>query len=352
MVGDVDSNLANYRIPEAARALQDFVDDMSNWYVRRGRARYWAKGMEADKINAYLTLYTALVTTAKAAAPMIPFMAEDIYRNLVCSIDANAPESVHLCDFPAVDESRIDKTLEANMETVLKIVTLGRAARNGSNLKNRQPLSEMIVKAGEALPEYYVEVIEDELNVKAVEFAEDVENLVSYTFKPQLKTLGPKFGKQLGEIRTQLSALDGSAAKKELDSTGFIMLQLSTGAAQLSAEDLLIEAQQKEGYFTLSDGGVTVALNTTLTPELIREGYLREIVSKLQTMRKEAGFEVTDHINVTISGSETILAVAEENKSSILRDVLAESLSSAEPKGYVKEWDINGEAATMGVEKV
>lgn len=351
MVGEVDRNLADYRIPEAARALQDFVDEMSNWYVRRGRSRFWAKGMEPDKINAYLTLYTALVTTAKAAAPMIPFMAEDIYRNLVCSIDHSAPESVHLCDFPKVDEGRIDKTLEANMETVLKIVTLGRAARNGANLKNRQPLSEMIVKAGEALPEYYVEVIEDELNVKKVEFAEDVENLVSYSFKPQLKTLGPKFGKQLGEIRTQLAALDGSAAKKELDANGFVTLHLSTGDAQLSADDLLIEAKQKEGYFTLNEGGVTVALCTTLTPELIREGYLREIVSKLQTMRKEAGFEVTDHINVTVSGSETILAVVEENKASIMHDVLAESLCAAEPKGYVKEWDLNGETATLGVEK-
>ena len=282
---------------------------------------------------------------------MIPFMAEDIYRNLVCSIDHSAPESVHLCDFPKVDEGRIDKTLEANMETVLKIVTLGRAARNGANLKNRQPLSEMIVKAGEALPEYYVEVIEDELNVKKVEFAEDVENLVSYSFKPQLKTLGPKFGKQLGEIRTQLAALDGSAAKKELDANGFVTLHLSTGDAQLSADDLLIEAKQKEGYFTLNEGGVTVALCTTLTPELIREGYLREIVSKLQTMRKEAGFEVTDHINVTVSGSETILAVVEENKASIMHDVLAESLCAAEPKGYVKEWDLNGETATLGVEK-
>ncbi|MDD6176276.1 MAG: isoleucine--tRNA ligase [Firmicutes bacterium] len=351
MVGEVDRNLAGYRIPEAARALQDFVDEMSNWYVRRGRARYWAKGMEPDKINAYLTLYTALVTTAKAAAPMIPFMAEDIYRNLVCSLDPSAPESVHLCDFPQADESRIDKTLEANMETVLKIVTLGRAARNGANLKNRQPLSEMIVKAGEALPEYYVEIIEDELNVKKVEFAGDVEDLVSYSFKPQLKTLGPKFGRQLGEIRTQLSALDGSAAKKELDETGSVTLHLSTGDVQLSADDLLIEAKQKEGYFTLSEGGVTVALCTALTPELIREGYLREIVSKLQTMRKEAGFEVTDHINVTVAGSETILAVAEENKASIMRDVLAESLCAAEPKGYVKEWDLNGETATLGVEK-
>lgn len=348
----VDDNLANYRIPEAARALQDFVDEMSNWYVRRGRERYWVQGMTDDKIAAYLTLYTALVTTAKAAAPMIPFMAENIYQNLVRNIDKNAPESIHLCDFPEVDEALIDAHLEEQMVKVLEIVVLGRAARNGSARKNRQPLSVMYVKAEGEVEEFYTEIIRDELNIKKVSFTDEVDNFVTYSFKPQLKTLGPKYGKQLGEIRNALSSLDGSAAKAELDANGDIKLNISIGEITLTADDLLIEAQQKEGFFTVSDRGITVAIDTNLTEELIEEGFVRELVSKLQTMRKEADFNVTDHIAITLKGSETVTKIAENKTADITGDTLADSLTVSEPDGYVKEWDINGENVILGVKKI
>ncbi|MBQ2781447.1 MAG: isoleucine--tRNA ligase, partial [Clostridia bacterium] len=348
----VDNHLENYRIPEAARALQDFVDEMSNWYVRRGRERYWVQGLPQDKINAYMTLYTALVTIAKTAAPMIPFMAEDIYRNLVCSIDASAPESVHLCDFPTVNEAYIDTALEAGMEKVLEIVVLGRAARNGANRKNRQPLAAMYVQSEKPLDGYFTEIIADELNVKEVRFTENTDDFVSYTFKPQLKTVGPKYGRQLGDIRTALSELDGSAAKKTLDTQGSITLALASGEVVLTAEDLLIETAQREGFFTLSDRGVTVALDTVLTPELIEDGFVRELISKIQTMRKEAGFEVMDHITVTLCGSDKVAAVATARKDDIVGDVLAEALTVDTPDGFVKDWDINGEAVTIGVKRV
>ena len=348
----VDNHLENYRIPEAARALQDFVDEMSNWYVRRGRERYWVQGLPQDKINAYMTLYTALVTIAKTAAPMIPFMAEDIYRNLVCSIDASAPESVHLCDFPTVNEAYIDTALEAGMEKVLEIVVLGRAARNGANRKNRQPLAAMYVQSEKPLDGYFTEIIADELNVKEVRFTESTDDFVSYTFKPQLKTVGPKYGRQLGDIRTALSELDGSAAKKTLDTQGSITLALASGEVVLTAEDLLIETAQREGFFTLSDRGVTVALDTVLTPELIEDGFVRELISKIQTMRKEAGFEVMDHITVTLCGSDKVAAVATARKDDIVGDVLAEALTVDTPDGFVKDWDINGEAVTIGVKRV
>ena len=353
-VAAVDDNLANYRIPEAARALQEFVDEMSNWYVRRGRERFWAPGMEEDKINAYMTLYTALVTISKTAAPMIPFMTEDIYRNLVCSIDKEAPESVHLCDFPEVDTALIDKQLEADMDEVLKVVVLGRAARNGSNRKNRQPLSVMYVQAGHQPDEDCVSIIRDELNLKAVEFTNDTAGFVSYRFKPQLKTLGPKYGKQLGAIREALTNLDGSAAKAQLDATGTLTLALPEGDIALAPEDLLIETEQKEGFFTLTENGITVALDTTLTPELIEEGHLRELISKLQTMRKEAGFDVTDRITVTAEAAgemgELIARAADE----LCAAVLADSLTMAAPVegAYAKEWDINGEPVTLGVKRV
>ena len=347
-----DDHLANYRIPEAAKALESFVDELSNWYVRRGRERYWAQEMTQDKINAYMTLYTALVTVAKAAAPMIPFMAEDIYRNLVCSIDKEAPESVHLCDFPAVNEAWIDPELEAAMDEVLKIVVLGRAARNGANIKNRQPLADITVVADKKLAAVYSDIIRDELNVKNVIYADSAAGLVSYTFKPQLKTLGPKYGKQLGEIRNALAALDGAKAKKELDETGHITLTLSIGDVELTADDLLISAEQLAHSFSLSDNGVTVALNTELTEELIAEGFVRELISKIQTMRKDADFNVTDHVNVTIQGTDRISAVVAANASAIAGDTLADSVTLAEPKGVVKEWDINGEKATIGVEVV
>ncbi len=352
MVKAVDENLANYKIPEAARALQEFVDDMSNWYVRRGRERYWVVGLPQDKINAYMTLYTALVTVSKAAAPMIPFMAEEIYQNLVRSVDKTTPESIHLCDFPEVNETWIDQKLEEDMDEVLQIVVLGRAARNGSNIKNRQPLAVMYAKAAKALDGLYVEIIADELNIKSVEFIDDISNLVDYKFKPQLKTLGPKFGKQLGEIRNALTELDGSAAKAELDASGVLKLNISIGEIELSADDLLIESQQKEGFFTLTENGVTVSLDTTLSDELIEEGFVREVVSKIQTMRKEADFDVMDHINVFISGNEKIQGIIEKNKQEIFTDVLAEDIKLNESTEISKDWDINGEKVTIGVQKI
>ena len=347
----VDDNLANYRIPEAARALQEFVDEMSNWYVRRGRERYWVQGMTDDKIAAYLTLYTALVTTAKAAAPMIPFMSENIYQNLVRSIDKEATISIHLCDFPEVDETLIDEKLEEQMNKVLEIVVLGRAARNGSAIKNRQPLSTMYVKLEGELEALYADIIKDELNIKTVSLTNDVDDFVTYSFKPQLKTLGPKYGKQLGEIRNLLSEIDGSAAKAELDANGELKLNISIGEISLTAEDLLIDAQQKEGFYTISDRGITVAIDTTLTTELIEEGFVRELVSKLQTMRKEAGFNVTDHISITLEGSDTVTAIATSKSHDITGDTLADSLTVGVPMGFVKEWDINGETVTIGVKK-
>ena len=352
MVKLVDKNLANYAIPEAARALQEFVDELSNWYVRRSRDRFWAKGMEQDKINAYMTLYTALVTTAKTAAPMIPFMAESIYRNLVCSVSPEAPESVHLCDFPTVDESMVDTQLEYDMELVLSIVVMGRAARNGANRKNRQPLAEMFVKAPEELSDYYKAIIADELNIKKVTFTDDVSAFTSYSFKPQLKTLGPKYGKQLNEIRTLLAEIDGSAAKKELDSTGVLKLNISIGEIELKEEDLLIEMIANARYYSLEENGITVAIDTLLTDELIEEGFVREIVSKVQTMRKEAGFNVEDHICIYADGNDKILQILQRNQDGVAGDTLADKVVCGQLQGYTKEWDINGETVSFGVEKV
>ena len=348
----VDDNLANYRIPEAAKALQSFVDEMSNWYVRRGRERYWAPGMEADKVAAYMTLYTALVTIAKTAAPMVPFLAEEIYQNLVRSIDKTAPESIHLCDFPTVEEKWIDKELESKMDEIIRIVELGRAARNGANRKNRQPLAEMYVKADKDLDGFYMDIIREELNIKEVIFTKEVEGFVSYNFKPQLKTVGPKYGKQLGKIREALANLDGRAAKAILDSEGKLSFDFGEGPVELTADDLLIETTQREGFYTVSDRDITVAIDTVLTPALIEEGFMREIISKVQTMRKEAGFEVTDHIRITMEGSEKVTAVAEAKKAEITGVTLAESLTVGTPVGYTKEWDLNGEKATLGVEKI
>ena len=349
MVKSVDSNLENYKIPEACKALQEFVDDMSNWYVRRCRERYWKQGLEQDKINAYLTLYTALVTVAKAAAPMIPFMAEDIYQNLVRSVDATAEESVHLCSFPEVKEEQIDLELEKNMDEVLNVVGLGRAARNGSNMKNRQPLAKMYVNADIKLDGYFKDIIEDELNIKEVIFVDAADELSDYNFKPQLKTLGPKYGKNLGEIRTALSELDGSAAKKELDANGNIKLNISIGEIELTADDLLIEAVQKTGLFSVSDFGVTVAIDTTLTPELIEEGFVREIISKIQTMRKDADFNVTDHIVISVEGNDKIADIISRNKGEIFTAVVADDLTIGSVDGHTADWNINGEKVTFGV---
>ena len=347
----VDDHLANYRIPEASRVLQDFVDELSNWYVRRSRERFWGKDMPQDKINAYMTLYTALVTVAKASAPMIPFMAEDIYRNLVCENDPTAPVSVHLCAYPEVNEAYIDTALETAMDSVLQIVVQGRAARNGAACKNRQPLGKMYVQMDGSLDEFCTAIIADELNIKSVEFISDAAAFMSYSFKPQLKTVGPKYGKQLNEIRTALTELDGNATMAELNEKGAITLNLASGDVTLATEDLLIETTQTEGYYTVSDRGITVAIDTRLTPELIEEGFVREVVSKLQTMRKEAGFEVMDTISVYVTGNESVEKLVGRNWESIGSDVMATALTVGETAGYVKEWNINGEVVTLAVEK-
>ena len=335
----VDENLAAYRIPETARALQEFVDEMSNWYVRRCRERFWAKGMEQDKINAYMTLYTALVTISKAAAPMIPFMTEDIYRNLVCSIDPSAPESVHLCDFPEVDEAHIDSQLEADMEVVLEAVVIGRACRNTANIKNRQPIGKMYIKAGKELSDFYVDIIRDELNVKEAELTDDVSKLTTYSFKPQLKTLGRRFGKKINDVRQILAELDGQAAMAELNEKGTLTIQVDGQDEALEKDDLLIEAAQMEGYVSDSDHGITVVLDTNLTPELLEEGFVREIISKVQTMRKDAGFEVMDHIRVSMQDNDKVQKVIQDNEAQIKSEVLADEVSYDGAKGFVKEWN-------------
>ena len=349
VVKAVDENLANYKIPESARALQEFVDEMSNWYVRRSRERFWAKGMEQDKINAYMTLYTALVTISKAAAPMIPFMTEDMYQNLVRSVDKNAPESIHLCDFPEVKTEWINKELEEDMEALLKVVVLGRAARNTANIKNRQPIGTMYVKSEKEMDRFYTDIIADELNVKEVKFAKDVESFISYSFKPQLRTVGPKYGKLLGGIRTALTELNGTAAMKELKETGLLTLDINGNKVELAEEDLLIETAQTEGYVTETDGDTSVVLDTNLTPELIEEGFVREIISKIQTMRKEAGFEVMDKIHVYAKDNKCIMDIMENHKEEIMSEVLAEEITFNEADGYVKEWNINKENVVLGV---
>ena len=351
LIKTVDNNLGNYRIPEAARALDEFVDEMSNWYVRRCRERFWAKGMEQDKINAYMTLYTALVTVCKVAAPMIPFMTEEIYQNLVCSIDKRAPESIHLCDYPVANESWIDSELEKNMDEVLKIVVMGRACRNTANIKNRQPIGNMFVKAPFELSEYFTEIIEDELNVKKVTFTEDVSAYTSYTFKPQLRTVGPKFGKYLGQIQKALAELDGNKAMAELKSTGALKLDSISDEVVLYEEDLLITMTQQEGYMTEGDNEVTVVLDTNLTPELLEEGMVRELISKIQTMRKEAGFEVMDKITVSYKADQKVKDIFAKYGEEIAKEVLAESVVADTVSGYQKEWNINGETVVLGVEK-
>jgi len=352
LIKEVDDDLGNYRIPEAARALQDFVDDMSNWYVRRSRERFWAKGMEQDKINAYMTLYTALVTVAKVAAPMIPFMTEDIYQNLVRSLDKEAPESIHLCDFPVANEAHIDKDLEAKMEEVLKVVVLGRAARNTANIKNRQPIGRMFVKAETALQEFYQEIIQDELNVKKVEFTDDVRAFTSYSFKPQLRTVGRKYGKYVNEIKEILAGLDGNQAMDTLNETDLLSFETQDGTkVELAKEDLLIDMAQVPGFVSEGDNFVTVVLDTNLTPELIEEGFVREIISKIQTMRKEAGFEVMNHINVFQDGNDKLAEILKNHTEEIKKEVLADNILIGTMGGHTKEWDINGEKGMFGVEK-
>ena len=351
-IGAVDKNLETYRIPEAAKALQSFVDDMSNWYVRRSRERFWAKGMEQDKINAYMTLYTALVEISKAAAPMIPFMTEDIYQNLVKSIDDQAPESIHLCDYPEVKTEWIDSELEKNMADLLEAVVMGRACRNTANIKNRQPIAKMFVKSDFVLDTFYQEIIEDELNVKEVVFTDDIADFISYTFKPQMRTVGPKYGKLLNKIKTALAELDGNGAMQELRSTGELKLAIDGQEVVLSEEDLLIDTAQMEGYVSESDNAVTVVLDTNLTPELIEEGFVRELISKIQTMRKEAGFEVMDRIRIGVEGNDRISEIFGAHGEQIRSEVLADEIRINETTGYVKEWKINSEQVVLSVEKV
>ena len=351
VVTEVDNDLSNYKIPEAARALDEFVDNMSNWYVRRSRERFWAKGMEQDKINAYMTLYTALVTVCKAAAPMVPFMTEAIYQNLVRSIDKTAPESIHLCDFPVAEEAYTDKELEKNMDEVLKVVVMGRACRNAASIKNRQPIGTMYVKAPFELPEFFTDIIADELNVKKVVFTEDVSGYTTYTFKPQLRTVGPKYGKYLGQIQKALANLDGNAAMAQVKSKEGLHLPEVSDEVVLYEEDLLITMTQQEGYVTEGDNEVTVVLDTNLTPELLEEGFVRELISKIQTMRKEAGFEVMDKIKVSYEANEKIKSIFEKYGTQIAGEVLADSLTEGKGNGYEKEWDINGERVSLGVEK-
>lgn len=352
LIKTVDLDLDTYKITETARALDNFVDELSNWYVRRSRERFWTPGMEQDKINAYMTLYTALVTVSKVAAPMIPFMTDEIYRNLVCSIDKTAPISVHLCDFPVANENYIDAELEERMEDVLDIVVLGRACRNTAQIKNRQPIAKMYIKADYTLPEYFTDIIADELNVKNVEFANDVSAFTTYSFKPQLRTVGPKYGKYLGKIRELLSSVDGNAAMSELKQTGKLALDIGETKVELKEEDLLIESAQKSGFASNSDHGVTVVLDTNLTPELIEEGYMRELVSKIQTMRKESGFEVMDNIRVYLSGSNIIKDIVRNNFDEIKGEVLAKDVVFDTDFAASKDWDLNGQQVKLGVEKL
>ena len=351
LVKSVDAYLNDYKIPETTRVLEEFVDDLSNWYVRRSRERFWAKGMEQDKINAYVTLYTSLVTLCKVAAPMIPFMTEEIYLNIVAGIDKTAPESIHLCDFPVANEAYIDKELEANMDEVLRIVVVGRACRNAANIKNRQPIGKMYVKAEAELSDFYKEIIEDELNVKEVEFTNDVRAYSSYSFKPQLKTVGPKYGRLLGKIKQALSEVDGNTAMDELNEKGQLTFDFDGETVELTKDDLLIEIAQTEGFESGNDGDITVVLDTNLTPELVEEGFMREIISKIQTMRKEAGFEVMDKITVYSDGNDKIAELISKNEDTVKNDVLATEIVTGKIDGYSKEWNINGENVTFGVKK-
>ena len=350
-VKKVDCYLGAYKITEATRVLEDFVDELSNWYVRRSRERFWVKDMPTDKVNAYMTLYTSLVTISKISAPLIPFMTEDIYRNLVCSVDKTAPVSIHLCDFPAADESMIDEKLEENMEEVVKVVVLGRACRNAANIKNRQPIRKMYVKSDKTPDGEFISVIAEELNLKEVEFTDSVRDFTTYSFKPQLRTVGPKYGKYLGQIKNALAALDGNAAMDELEANGALKLDVPDADVSLTRDDLLIEMTKKEGFESLSDKGVTVVIDKNLTPELIEEGNVREIISKIQTMRKDSGFEVMDRIRVAFSGNDSILAIASRNSAEICEETLCDSVSEGTLK-FAKEWNINGETVTLSVEKV
>ena len=352
VVRECDQLYSEMKIVETTKVLEKFVDELSNWYVRRSRERFWAKDMPTDKVNAYLTLYTALVTIAKTAAPMIPFMTEDIYRNLVCSVDKSQPISIHLCDFPEVDESLIDRELEENMDEVIDVVVLGRACRNAAAIKNRQPVAKMYVKADKTPDDSFISVIAEELNVKCVEFTDNVSDFTTYNFKPQLRTVGPKYGKYLGGIRTTLAEIDGNAAYAELKANGCIKFTVNGDEITLTEEDLLIEMTKKEGYESLGDRGVTVVIDKNLTPELIEEGNVREIISKIQTMRKDSGFEVMDNIRIAFSGNDTIAEIVTRNAEEIKDETLGVELTVGNTLTHSKEWNINGEKVVISVEKV
>ncbi len=346
----VDECLEGYKLTEPARAMAEFVDELSNWYVRRSRERFWAKGMEQDKVNAYMTLYTVLDTVVKLAAPFTPFITEEIYANMVKKVDASAPESVHLCDWPAYHAEWVDTELETNMDLVLKAVVEGRAARNAAAMKNRQPLAMMYVKAGQGLPEEYCEIIKEELNVKAVAFTDDVEAFTTYTFKPQLRTLGKKYGKLVPAIGAYLKEVDGTAFMATLRNDGKACFTLDGEQVELEMDDVLVDTAQKGGFVSSSNNDVTVVLDTNLTPELVEEGFVREIVSKVQTMRKEADFNVTDRIRVYHDGNAKIAEVLAAND--IKADVLADEVVAGKGGELSKEWNINGEKVTLGVERV
>jgi isoleucyl-tRNA synthetase len=352
LIDKVDKGLENYQIFETSRMLQDYVDDLSNWYIRRGRERYWGKEMTEDKISAYTTLYTVLVTLAKLSAPYVPFMAESMYLNLVPNFYKDAPKSVHLCDFPKMDKSMIDSDLEDGMDIVLDIVVLGRACRNTANVKNRQPLQKVFV-ATERKADFTDELLQiarDELNVKELELLKDAGTFISYKLKPQLKTLGPKYGAKLGLIRNFLETCNAFEVVETVKAGKVYTVNLGGADIEFTIDDLLISSESMEGYVSSSDKGVTVVLDTTITNELLLEGIEREIISKVQTMRKEAGFEVTDRINLYAVASKNALSVLEQKGEDIKNAVLASNIILGEVKGYQKEWDIAGDKVSLGVE--
>ena len=350
LIGHVEAYLDDLKMTEAGREMQDFMDDLSNWYVRRCRERYWGKDMTADKEAAYMTLYTVLRTMALISAPFTPFMSETMYQNMVRTVDKDAPESIHLCDWPKKDESFIDPELEANMAAVLDIVVLGRSARNAANIKNRQPIASMYVQ-GKALPDMYVSIIADELNVKEVRFVDDASSFISYRVKPQLKTLGPRYGKLLPKINQYLAGEGvGNAVVAAHNRGESYKFDIDGTEISLSAEDVLVSTEENAGFVTVTEHDLSVVLDTNLTPELIEEGFVREIVSKVQTMRKEAGFEVTDHIVLSHHGNSLIEGIFARHGADIAADTLADSIKLGSA-GYVKDWEINGESVTLGVER-
>ncbi len=350
LVKTVDGYLENYKITESTRAMTDFVDELSNWYVRRSRARFWSSELTEDKISAYMTLYTVLVEFCKICAPFIPFMTEEIYQNLVISVNPDALQSVHMCDFPKYDESFSFPEIEADMDAIRKIVMLGRAARNDANIKNRQPLAKVFVQAPNEINKAYADIILEELNIKEVEFTDNASEFISYTFKPQMRTMGPKYGKLMRPIFDEIAKLDSAKVMETLSSGEALKLTVEGTDVEIFKDDVLVDTQQKDGFVAASEAGFTAVLDTNLTDELIEEGYVREIISKIQTMRKDSGFEVTDRINVTFSGSDLIADIFANNDAEIKAQLLADTVTRAE-NSDAKEWNINGEQVNIAVTK-